>query len=126
VTTFGLPDLRGRFAVGAGTGPGLSSVALGQVSGSASATMTTNTMPLHTHSVACDGGGGALNDPTNDYPGNAGLGADPSYYSAGPAGAVLNSKALTAVGGSVPFSTQSPFLGFNFIIAINGIFPSRN
>src|SRR5580698_2846295 len=48
-TTFGLPDLRGRVAVGAGQGPGLSNYTIGQMAGTQSVTMLQNNMPQHTH-----------------------------------------------------------------------------
>src|SRR5439155_18983562 len=48
-TTFALPDLRGRVAVGFGQGPGLSNIDLGQVSGAETATLTQAQMPAHGH-----------------------------------------------------------------------------
>ncbi|MEX1309383.1 MAG: tail fiber protein, partial [Candidatus Sulfomarinibacteraceae bacterium] len=54
-TTFGLPDLRGRSAVGVGNGPGLSSVSWGQRSGAENVTLNVNTLPSHTHSAAVTG-----------------------------------------------------------------------
>lgn len=56
-TTFGIPDLRGRIAMGQGTGPGLSPCALGEKDGSTTAQMTTLNMPMHTHFVL---GGGTV------------------------------------------------------------------
>ena len=50
-TTFGLPDFRGRVAVGVGTGPGLSNVVLGEMGGSSTITLTTNNMPAHNHTA---------------------------------------------------------------------------
>src|SRR3954468_23228168 len=50
-TTFGLPDLRGRVAVSAGQGPGLSNYSLGELAGSESVTLTSANMPAHNHSV---------------------------------------------------------------------------
>jgi microcystin-dependent protein len=52
-TTFALPDLRGRSAihVGTGTGPGLSTIRLGDRSGAETTTLTTNNLPSHTHTV---------------------------------------------------------------------------
>jgi len=56
-TTFGIPDLRGRVAMGQGTGPGLSPCDLGEKNGSTTAVMTTVNMPMHTHAVL---GGGTV------------------------------------------------------------------
>ena len=50
-TTFGLPDLRGRAAIHAGTGPGLPHVSLGQKAGSQTVTLTQTTLPSHTHAT---------------------------------------------------------------------------
>lgn len=47
--TVGLPDLRGRVAVGTGTGDGLSAISIGQKGGSETFTMSTSEMPAHTH-----------------------------------------------------------------------------
>src|SRR5262245_66122397 len=51
VTTFALPDLRGRMAIGVGNGAGLASVTLGQAGGRATVTMLTSNLPAHGHSV---------------------------------------------------------------------------
>ena len=49
INTFGLPDLRGRAAVGQGTGPGLSTYVLGQRAGAENVTLTTGNLAAHTH-----------------------------------------------------------------------------
>jgi microcystin-dependent protein len=54
-TTFMLPDLRGRVAIGAGQGPGLTMRTLGQMGGSPSASLTVAEMPAHTHAVGAGG-----------------------------------------------------------------------
>src|SRR5690242_261584 len=54
ITTFALPDLRGRFAVGAGTGPGLSNIPLGGQFGAANGQMTIQNLPQHNHMLLCD------------------------------------------------------------------------
>jgi microcystin-dependent protein len=62
-TTFGLPDLAGRVAVGAGQGPGLSDYLIGQTGGAAQNVMTLDQLPTHDHGLP---GGGVS--------GSAGLG----------------------------------------------------
>jgi microcystin-dependent protein len=129
-TTFGLPDFRGRIALGTGQGAGLPSVQLGEVVGTPSVTITTNQMPAHTHAISGTvniqaAGDGALgSDPANRYlgPGN--------FYSAA-AELQTMASAVTAVnaavsGGNQPFANQSPYIGMNYIICSQGIFPSRN
>jgi microcystin-dependent protein len=125
-TTFALPDLRGRFAIQQGQGPDLQDVSLGEVSGTNSVSILINEMPAHNHAMACDGNGAANNDPTNGYFGNEGAQVVPTYYSPGPANATMAPLAIGIAGGSQPVSIQNPCLGINYIIALNGIFPSRN
>lgn len=125
-TTFALPDLQGRMPVGQGNGKGLPFVQLGEAAGSATVSLTTGNLPGHTHSLNCDSSGSSTTDPTNAFPGNGGFQATPTYYSAGPANATMAFGAIGLTGGGQPVSVQNPFLGINFIIAIQGIFPSRN
>ena len=87
VTTFALPDLRSRVAVGAGTGPGLPTVGLGDMFGAEDTFLTLSQLPSHLHGLP---GGG-----------NTGL-----------------------AGASQPFLNQQPSLGLNYLIALEGIFPS--
>jgi microcystin-dependent protein len=129
-TTFGLPNLLGRAPIGAGQGPGLSSQALGQTSGAATVTLTTTQVPAHTHTLTA--GTVTPQNPAQQTatPGpTAFLGlAGPNFtYSdlATPA-QQFNSGALGATGGSLPHENSQPYLVVNFIIATQGIFPSRN
>lgn len=133
-TTFGLPDLRGRMAVGQGAGPGIPAIVLGELAGSASATLTTSNLPAHTHQVNCNGsatgtGGstfaeGAGQTPVGHYPGLAASPANAVY--AASANGTMNAAMLSSVGNGTPISTVPPYLGLNYIIAIVGVFPSRN
>lgn len=125
VSTFGLPDLRGRAPIGQGSGPGLSPVNLGEIAGAQNVSILTNNMPAHTHLIGCDSGGAANTDPTNGIPGNPGLGQQ-AIWSAGPANATMLPTMVKPVGGNLPVNIQNPYLGINYIIAVNGIFPSRN
>lgn len=129
-TTFALPDFRGRVAVGTGQGPGLPNVTLGELSGSNTVTLTTNNMPAHNHPLtgsitpqaATDGA--LVTDPTGKYPGPG------AFYSV--AGdnvnmaVIPNNLAVGVNGGSQPFNNMQPYLGMNYIICLQGIFPSRN
>ncbi len=129
-TTFGLPDFRGRVAVGTGTGPGLPNVQLGEISGSPTVTLTTANMPAHTHSLtgsitpqaATDGT--LTSDPSGRY-----IGPGSFFAAAGDnvnMASVPNNLAIGVNGGSQPFSTAQPYLGMNYIICMFGIFPSRD
>lgn len=131
-TTFALPDFRGRTAIGTGQGPGLSNMTLGQLGGTENVTLTSATMPAHTHALT-----GTVNPQGNS--GNAGLTNDPSNRRfAGTSiftganndlqtmAAAASTLALGNTGGSQPFSILPPYLGMNYIICLFGIFPSRD
>lgn len=127
--TFGLPDFRGRIPVGAGTGAGLSPILLGEMGGLPTHTLLTSQMPAHTHAPVISVG-------VSSASGNSGnpAGATLAVSSANHYGPAANANATMAgssisvalAGGSQPFSKLMPYLGSNFIIALEGIFPSRN
>lgn len=126
-TTFALPDLRGRCALGPGQGPGLPNFDLGEVSGTPSVTLTTATMPGHTHSAAPTGNLTESNPTSVKSPQNA----VPGYSDANPLYAPTANSTMAPfnsglAGGSQPHNNMQPYLGMNFIIALEGIFPSRN
>ncbi len=142
-TTFALPDLRGRTAIHPGTGPGLSNIKLGQRGGAEYHTLTINEMPNHSHSGATLKGSIGTNEEDGDS-------NDPSGKTFGPIEAdssspvtinafnseapdrtmAPNSVSITGntlpTGGNQSFYLRNPFESVNFIIAVQGIFPSRN
>ncbi|MGH9628803.1 MAG: phage tail protein [Bryobacteraceae bacterium] len=124
-TTFALPDLRGRAPIGAGQGPGLTPVTLGEAAGSETVALTAGQMPAHTHAVACDSASAGNADPANSYPGNPGTLSGAQLYGTA-ANATMAPNMITPAGGSQPFSIRQPYLGLNYIICLEGIFPSRN
>jgi microcystin-dependent protein len=134
-TTFGIPDFRGRVAVGTGTGPGLPNIQLGQVAGTPTVTLLTTNMPAHNHAITGTVTMQANNDATgltDDATGaRTGLPTTPNIYSTASdalvpmAPAVVN-LAVAVNGSSQPFSIMPPYLGMNYIICQFGIFPSRN
>jgi microcystin-dependent protein len=135
-TTFALPDLRGRAAVNAGQGPGLSNYALGEVVGTENTTLLTTQMPMHTHAVAAtvsasDAAGTEATAAGNviAVPTSAGD-AIPCYAlpasGVTPLAAASISVQIGIAGGSQPVSILQPVLAVNYCIATQGIFPSRN
>jgi microcystin-dependent protein len=125
-TTFALPDLRGRVPVHPGQGAGLPPVEQGEMAGSASVTLTVNQMPMHNHSVAASQNA-TTTDPNGAVPSNDARGGNPvSIYAAQPDGTHMNPQMIGVAGGGQPISIQPPFLGVNFIIALEGIFPPRS
>lgn len=129
-TTFALPDLRGRSPIQPGQGPGLSPITLGQQGGTETMTLLSNNMPAHNHTLnAFNGDVGNAANPS----GNAlGIGKVPSsgeminMYSNSAPSAQLAPGTVGIAGGSQPFNIRDPYLAINFIIALEGIFPSRN
>jgi microcystin-dependent protein len=124
-TTFALPDMRGRVAVGPGQGPGLSPIVLGQVSGTETTTLIVNQMPAHTHALNASTAVGDASVPTDALLANSGA-LDKEYKAATAADTPMHVTAIGAAGGSQPFSIRNPYLGMNYIICLYGIFPSRN
>jgi microcystin-dependent protein len=130
-TNFALPDLRGRAPIGQGTGPGLSPVLLGQVGGSQNVSILQSNMPAHNHTVAVSApvGGAGQSGPQNNYLAGTNDGAGnpyPTYNATSTAGATLAAASVSIAGQGLPLSVESPYLGINYIIAMVGIFPSRN
>src|ERR1700722_7654330 len=126
-TTFGLPDLRGRAAIGAGTGPGLSPVDLGQAAGSQSASILISNMPQHNHIINASSAPAAQSTPQNNFiavPVDSTGTAGPGFNST--ANATMAPTALSMTVISDPISIQNPYLGINCIIAVQGRSPSRN
>jgi microcystin-dependent protein len=131
MTTFALPNLQGRVPIHQGTGLGLSPYTIGEFSGSENITLLANQMPMHSHLMGVSNLPGAVADPTNAIlaQGNSGAGRSPvpvSNYVSTAATGTLAPAAIAASGGNLPHSNIQPFLCINFIIALNGIFPSRN
>jgi microcystin-dependent protein len=122
VTTFALPDLRGRVGINQGNGPGLSPYVLGQRSGSETVTLTNAQMPTHSHGVMANGGTASTARPDGAVPARGSADA----YAAAPDGTAMNAGMIASSGGSQPANNLQPYLALNFCIALQGIFPSRN
>lgn len=122
-TTFGLPDLRGRTIIHWGQGPGLSPYVIGQLSGVEQVTLTAAMTPAHTHQfpATTDAANGQL--PVGNQLATAAVNA---YQSGVPAQSLAGVTISPYVGGNQPHENRMPFLTVNFIIALQGIFPSRN
>ena len=123
-TTFALPDLRGRVPVGFGQGLGLSNRVIGEQFGSELVTLNINQMPSHNHTVNAVTTEGNQNLPTNSLPANT-KALDKEYSDAN-ANTTMKATMVNPTGGNQPFGVTQPSLGVNFIIALQGIYPSRN
>ena len=122
--TFGLPDLRGRVPIHQGTGPGLTPRMIGESSGDEYVSLTVSELPSHSHAANCHSGPGNANQPQGRY-WSKDLGVSSATYS-DTAGAAMNTGAIGATGSGVPHYNLQPYLVLNFVIALVGIFPSRN
>lgn len=156
VSTFQLPDLRGRLVVGTGLGPGLTEVVLGEVAGTPSVTLIQSQLPAHDHA------GGKLAQQAATLGVASGMATKSVPYSsvvqdqltlAAPAiasgrirnemlgyntlnaGVVLHEASADVdqlnitvgiQGGTQPHENMQPYLGINYIICQYGLFPSRN
>jgi microcystin-dependent protein len=125
-TTFGLPNLQDRSPMHQGQGPGLTPRVLGEISGQENVTLLASQMPTHTHQAQADASGGGQTSPANATWGAGGRGRPPAYAANPAPGAALSPQALVPTGGNQPHNNRSPYLGVSFIIALQGIFPSRN
>jgi len=126
VSTFALPDLRGRVPIHVGQGVGLSNAyILGQETGVESVTLTASQMPVHTHLVQCNTGGGNQASPSANLPAVESTGTSLDFSDAG-ANATMNPAMIQSAGSGTPINNIQPYLCVNFIIALEGIFPSRN
>ncbi len=124
-TTFGLPDLRGRAALGMGQGQGLSPYTLGQPGGAESVTLASGQVGSHSHALA-----GAAT-ATAAAPGptvvlGTSAAADPIYATTGASAALSSAAVSPSVGGGLPHENRQPSLAITYIISLFGIFPSQN
>lgn len=126
VSTFALPDLRGRIPVGVGQGPGLSNYALGEIAGQNNITLLTLQMPRHNHLINVNSVGGrtTVATPDNNY---IAPNSDSTIgnFSA-TANAAMNITSVSVTGGSSPINIQQPYLAISYIICMVGVYPSRN
>ena len=123
-TTFGLPDLRGRLPLHAGTGPGLSPRRLGAKSGAEKVTLTVNQLPSHNHEFRGTNDLSASPNPSSNVVSRS-TSVD-GYIRNEVANQNLNSDTLTHIGGSRSHTNIMPYLCVHFIIALFGIYPSRH
>src|SRR5690242_513541 len=113
---FGLPNLQGRMPVHVGNG-----IVLGELGGETSHTLNISELPAHNHVPVGSSTDASVPGPSGAVWANK---ATNPYSTAG--GVSMNPACITAVGGNQPHENMSPYLVLNFIIALQGIFPSQN
>lgn len=126
-TTFALPDLRGRIPMHAGTGNGLSQRRIGQSLGEENVTLQPAQIPVHNHGILVAGAPASSSRPSGDAFGAGAFYVDnnPSDPATQPAIA-LNANTIASAGGGQGHDNMQPTLCINYIIALQGIFPSRS
>src|SRR4051794_14665830 len=115
-TTFALPNLRGQVPIHMGNGH-----TLGEKAGSTSVTVNIQQLATHIHALNATNDNGATGNPTNAF-----LGSVNSMYGPATSLTTMNPASVSSVGGSQPHNNMMPYLVLNFIIALQGIFPSQN
>jgi microcystin-dependent protein len=118
-TNFALPNLRGKLPLHFGPAH-----TLGETAGSTSVTLSIQQTPTHTHMINATNNAGNSNNAAGSV-----LAQGANVYGDGPPAAgniALNAASVTAAGGSQPHSNMMPYLVMNFVIALQGIFPSPN
>jgi microcystin-dependent protein len=140
-TTYALPDLRSRVAVGPGRGPGLLDYKLGQKGGIENNTLIVSQLPSHTHLATgtvtpnASTTKATSDDPTGKYPSAAVYPIDRANSArvltyGDTTNAQMGSNPVNVTvsntGGNQPVNNIQPYLSINYIICINGTFPPRN
>lgn len=127
ISTFALPDLRGRMPIGVGFPAGLTQRALGEQGGVENVTLILAEMPAHTHIPQASSAAGTQASPAAGVWATSGGGrTPPPLYVAPPASVAMAAAAIGIQGNSLPHNNMQPYLTINYIIALQGIFPVRN
>ena len=125
-SNFALPNLQNSVAIGYGQGAGLSNYVIGQQGGSQTVTLLASETPLHTHTASAKsivratvGQGPANSTFAEMTPDNA--------YTTNTSGLTqMSTAAISTFGSSLPHNNMMPYLGMYWIIATQGIYPSRS
>ena len=127
-TTFGVPDLRGRVAIGQGTGSGLTTWFLGQMAGEEQHTLLPAEMPGHTHDVLVDSGTATSAQAAGKVPAAPVNGG--KFYLPPNVGTQTvvypDIHSLTVAGGNQAHDNVMPVTAITYIISLYGVFPESN
>lgn len=125
ITTFALPDLRGRAPLhfGPSQGPGLSPYVEGQMGGTETVTLITANLPAHNHPVTV---GVSSNSAGVGRAAGAVYAGATLYDSASNASGALGGVSVANTGSNGAHNNMQPYIAMNYIISLQGIYPSRN
>ena len=123
ISTFALPDLRGRTPIHQGAGPGLQSYSVGQVGGEEQVSLTISQIPAHTHALLGQSALGSAASPAgNIWAAQSRL----NIYSSAVPDVSMAAGSIGTSGAGQPHDNRSPYLTVTYIIALEGVYPSRN
>lgn len=129
-SNFALPNYQGRVPMHWGTGPGLTTRIIGETAGTENVTLIQNQMPIHNHLVNASTTIADQLSPAANILGesaDSGLGTNPTNFIApSNANTTMAPTTIANAGGSLPHNNMQPYLVVTFIIALQGVFPSRN
>lgn len=130
ISNFGIPDLRGRIPLHTGQGPGLTSRPMASMAGTETVTLLTANLPAHTHAMMASTGNATSNSPVAAVVAKPATAGQKLYVSMNSGVSVttqdLAPQTLAPAGGNLPHDNIMPSLVLNYIICLNGIFPSQS
>jgi microcystin-dependent protein len=124
-TNFALPNLQGRVPLHMGSN-GMANHVIGSLGGAEGVALTVNNLPSHTHAANCSSVAGSRASPAGHLWAETSKGGSVLSSYAASANAQMTATAIGATGSNAPVSVMQPYLCLNFIIALQGIFPSQN
>lgn len=121
-STFGLPDLQGRAPVHRQSG----GYPLGLKAGLESVTLADPQLPLHNHPFNASSANGGQKSPAGNVPAVLAVAGASAYNQDPPTAALAASSIQKAAGGDQPHDNMQPYLVINYIISLNGIYPTQS
>jgi microcystin-dependent protein len=119
-TTFALPNMQGRVPVHTPL-----NIPIGGISGSETVTLDGSNLPVHTHPFSASTNPANSGSPENAVPANSTASGAFLYFTDTPRNSMAP-QSLAFAGGSQAHDNVQPFLCISFIIALQGIYPSRS
>lgn len=130
-TTFALPNLNGRYPIGAGSSNTGQNYQLGEMAGTTDNTLIQSNLPSFISQLKVSKSNANSTSPSSSTsvgvtgtPNGREFDAIPSYVDGDP-DTLINAKSVMFIGQNLPVNNMSPYLGLNYIICVSGIFPSR-
>jgi microcystin-dependent protein len=123
-SNFGLPNLQGNVAIGFGQSPGLQYYTQGEKGGVPAVTLIPSQTPIHSHTPYS-----AARPATQSTPGGNAFAESTAgnvYSTSTSPLTPMSAAAISLFGGNQPHNNMMPFVGLNWIIALQGIFPTRS